>query len=204
GWPRAGVREGASGYGVGVPDLRLSAVGGGVSGTVPGPLPSALRAALTMLVRQPDSAQEGNLTAGVMVDLPLGGTDEPGRLRVIADRTRRLHSPTRALASRFVVQTVSELMPPPVHRWFARTVYGGRYFHAVVSNMPGPQAQVSMAGVPVLASFPVLPLAPDAPLAVGALGWQEQLCIGIATDPGVFPDPQEFAAALHAVFDQLR
>jgi hypothetical protein len=167
-------------------------------------LPAALRAAVTLVLRPPGAAQEGNLTAGVMVDLPLDGGDELRRLRTIAGRTGRLRTPTRALASRFVMQAVGELMPVPVHRWFARTVYGGRFFHAIVSNMPGPEAQLHMAGVPIVGSFPVLPLAPGAPLAVGALGWHGQLCVGIATDPAVIPDAEAFAAALRDAFEQLR
>jgi hypothetical protein len=201
--PLAEVRQLARLHGVRVTDLLLAGTASAAARTAGGPLPAALRAAVTLMVRPPGAAQEGNLTAGVMVDLPLDGGDERRRLRTIAGRTHRLRTPTRALASRFVMQAVGELMPVPVHRWFARTVYGGRFFHAVVSNMPGPDAQLHVAGIPIVAAFPLLPLAPGAPLAVGALGWHGQLCVGIATDPAVIPDAEVFAAALRDTFEQL-
>jgi hypothetical protein len=204
--PLAEVRRLARRHGVRVTDLLLAGTASAVARTAGGQaaaLPAALRAAVTLVLRPPGAAQEGNLTAGVIVDLPLDSGDELRRLRTIAGRTRRLRTPTRALASRFVMQAVGELMPVPVHGWFARTVYGGRYFHAIVSNMPGPDAQLHVAGVPIVGSFPLLPLAPGAPLAVGALGWHGQLCVGIATDPATIPDAEAFAAALRDALEQL-
>lgn len=40
-----------------------------------------------------------------------------------------------------------------------------------------------MAGVRIDRVYPILPLAPGTPLAVGALSWSGSLGIGLATDP---------------------
>jgi hypothetical protein len=155
------------------------------------------------MVRDPGAAAEANRTAAVMVDLPLGLRDERDRLAEVARRTGRLRSGSRALASRFVMQDVGELMPLPVHRWFSRTVYGRRFFHAIVSNMPGPDAQIYVTGVPIEWAGPLLPLAAGTPLAIGALSWNGDLLLGITADPLLVPDARELGAQIAAVVDEL-
>ena len=89
------------------------------------------------------------------------------------------------MASRFVMQLTGTALPAPLHALFARTVYGHRYFSAIVSDMPGPPTQLYFLGARLEAAFPLLPLAPSAPIAVGALGWNGTMCIGMATDPAL-------------------
>lgn len=201
------VRAVARRNGTRVSDVLLTIVAGGlrrVLGDAAPAGPTKLRVAVPLMVREPGSAAEGNLTAAVMTDLPLGPLAEPERLAEVARRSRRLHTGTRALASNFVMRRIGALMPAPVHGWFARTVYGGAFFQAIVSNMPGPSVQLSLAGPPLIAAYPILPLAPRAPLAVGALGWNGVLCVGICTDPALVPDPRALSTAIGAVFEELR
>lgn len=199
------VRQTARRHRVRVTDLMLCAVAGGLRRAVPDPtcLPSKLRVSVTLMVRDATSGQEGNATAAVIMDLPLGPGAERERLADIAAHSNRLHTGTRALATRFVMQTVGDLMPPPVHRWFARTVYGGRFFHAVASNMPGPATQLYLAGGTMRDVYPMLPLAPGAPLTVGALSWNGLFCIGIQVDPALVADREALTKAVSAVFAEL-
>jgi hypothetical protein len=166
-------------------------------------VPARLRTAVPLMVRDPGAAAEGNVTAAVMVDLPLGGRDERARLAEVVRRTARLRGGTRALASRFVMQDLGGLMPPPLHRWFARTVYGRRFFAAIVSNMPGPDRQLYLTGARIEWAGPLLPLAPGTPLAVGALSWHGSLLLGITADPGTVPDARALGDAVVAVLDEL-
>jgi diacylglycerol O-acyltransferase len=101
-----------------------------------------------------------------------------------------------------VMQATGAVFPPPVHAWFARTVYGHRYFSAIVSDMPGPPRQLYLLGARLEAAFPLLPLAPRAPVAVGGLSWNGVLCLGISTDPEVVP-ADALAAAVADVFADL-
>ncbi len=175
-----------------VSDVLLASVAGGLRRAMREPVPGdspMLRVAVPLMVREPGSSAEGNLTAAVMMDLPLGALSEPERLAEVSLGSRRLRTGTRALASRFVMQTVGGLMPPPLHAWFARTVYGARFFQGIVSNMPGPQIELRLAGPPLAGVYPILPLAPGAPIAVGALGWYGSLHVALATDAGLVEDP---------------
>jgi hypothetical protein len=206
------VRAAARRHGARVSDVLLAAVAGGLRRVVADPDhgPARLRIAVTIAV--PDSSRRreagaqltgGNATAAVMMDVPLGPMSELDRLVAVVGRSRRLRTGTRALASRFVMRRVGALMPPPAHAWFARTVYGGRFFHAVVSNMPGPAIVLSLAGAPLPAAYPILPLAPRTALAVGALTWRDRLCIGIAADPALVADADRLGEAIEAVIEEL-
>jgi PAP2 superfamily/Wax ester synthase/diacylglycerol acyltransferase catalytic domain/WS/DGAT C-terminal domain len=144
---------------------------------------SELRVAVP-LVADP-AAATGNVTAGVMVDLPLRPMPPAERLAMIAARTGRLRTPSRALASRLVMARGLALAPAPAARWFARTVYGRRFFHAIVSTMTGSAEQLSFAGARLADVVPIIPLAPGAPLALGVLGWNGRFGVGVTTDPAV-------------------
>lgn len=200
------VRAVSRRHGARVSDVLLSAVAGalrrvgrlGEENASP-----KLRVAVPLMVREPGSSAEGNLTAAVMMDVPLGPLAEPERLADVAGHSRRLRTGTRALASRFVMRTVGQILPPPVHAWFARTVYGTRFFQAIVSNMPGSNQPMRMAGSDMAAVYPILPLAPGAPLVVGALGWDGTLYVGISVDPALVADADALGVAIRAVLDEL-
>jgi diacylglycerol O-acyltransferase len=199
----ADVRSIARSHQARVSDVLMCAVAGGLARLeLPGS-PERFRVAVPLMVREPGAAAEGNVTAAVMIDLPIASLIETDRLKIISRRSARLRTPTRALASRWVMASVGGLMPVPLHGWFARTVYGSRYFNGIVSNMPGPAGQLSLAGTPVVAAYPLLPLAPETPLVVGTLGWNGELCISVTTGDRLLPYTDELIAGLHATLAEL-
>jgi diacylglycerol O-acyltransferase len=197
----AAVRRAASSRGVRVTDLVLGLIADAVAATHPDVatrLRGRMRVAVPLMVRDPGAAAETNATAAVMVDVPLDGRPFEELLAEISRRTARLRTPSRAVASRFVMATGLRALPEPSAGWFARTVYGRRFFHAIVSNMPGSTQSLSMDGVTIASVYPILPLAPGSPLAVGALSWAGSLGIGLATDPAVL-DAGVLAARIEQV-----
>jgi diacylglycerol O-acyltransferase len=201
----AAVRRAASSRGVRVTDLVLGLVAEAVAATHPAVatrLRGRMRVAVPLMVRDPGAAAETNATAAVMVDVPLDGCPFDELVTEISRRTARLRTPSRAVASRFVMATGLRALPEPAAGWFARTVYGRRFFHAIVSNMPGSTQPLSMDGVTIASVHPILPLAPGSPLVVGALSWAGSLGIGVATDPAVF-DAGVLAARIERVLDVL-
>jgi diacylglycerol O-acyltransferase len=197
----AALRRTASSRGVRVTDLLLGLVAEAVATTHPGVatrLRGRMRVAVPLMVRAPGAAAETNATAAVMVDVPLDGRPFDELVTEISRRTARLRTPSRAAASRFVMATGLRALPEPSAGWFARTVYGRRFFHAIVSNIPGSTQSLSMDGVTIASVYPILPLAPGSPLAVGALSWAGSLWIGVATDPEVF-DAGVLAARIEQV-----
>lgn len=198
GLPMEEVKRAAAGRRV--TDLVLALTAGAIADVHPEliePSRGTLRIAVPLMVRAPDAAAEGNATAAVMVDVPLRAAPTEELYAEISRHTARLRTPTRALASRWVMAHLLRAFPEPAVGWFARTVYGHRFFHGIVSNMPGPTEQLSMAGIPLVEVYPVLPLAPGSPFVLGALSWHGVLSVGLATDPALI-DADRVAAAIVA------
>ncbi|HEU4544228.1 MAG TPA: phosphatase PAP2 family protein [Jiangellaceae bacterium] len=194
------VRELATRHGVGITDVLLAAVAGAVQRVSLGRV-GELWTAVPLLARS-QAVPEGNVTAGLIIDLPTDARPEADRLAEVARRRRRLLTSSRVAASRSVVRGAG-LLPVPLHAWFAKTVYGSRHFLAIVTNIPGPEGRFSLAGSPLQEVYPIVPLAPGTPLAVGALSWNGSLCISITADSALVADVQDMCDAIVTVLDEL-
>ena len=202
------VRRAAASRGARVTDLVIALAVDAVHSVAPeltAHTRGKLRVSVPMMVRTPDTTAEGNATAAVMLDVPLGGRAGQSFDELLAEvgrRTGRLRRPTRAMASRFVMATGLRLLPEPWADWFARTVYGSRFFHAVVSNMPGPTETLTFCGRGTHRTYPILPVAPGTPLSLGALSWSGVLGISLATDPALL-DASSAAARMDEMLRRL-
>ncbi|GIF73868.1 bifunctional phosphatase PAP2/O-acyltransferase family protein [Asanoa siamensis] len=196
--PTALVEEAARAYGVAPADLLRSACAGALRRMLPagGDLQVGVR------VTMPAPTGQGIATTTVPIALPLAPLDEVDRLRETVRRGERLRSGTRARAVRFLVGTAAGGVPPPVQRRFAQVVHG-KLIEGVVADRPGPSGDFRLAGSTVRWVYPVVPPAPGTPLAIGVLGWDRCLDIGVSVDPALGVDAHRLAAALVAVIDEL-
>ncbi len=202
--PFDGVRRAARARGLRVTDLVIALTIDAVRTVAPELVARArgtLKVSVPLMVRAPGSGARGNATAAIIVDVPLRDTLDD-LVAEVTRRSGRLRRPTRALASRFVMATGLRLLPEPCAAWFARTVYGGRFLHLVVSNLPGPDEELEMLGRKTPGVYPILPLAPGTPLAMGALSWGGAFGIGLATDPSML-DAAAVADVIRARLAQL-
>jgi diacylglycerol O-acyltransferase len=185
--PLPSLRQFARDAEVRVTDVLLYALSAGVAGLGDLAPPRRLRVVVPLMARDPAMPAEGNATAAIMLDLPSCPMDDLRRLREVARNARRLRTPSWAAASRFVMTTMAGELPPPLHRLFARIVYGSRFFHAIASNIPGSPERLRLVGREIQGAFPLIPLAPGTPLAVGALGWNGLFCVSVmvADQPGL-------------------
>jgi hypothetical protein len=62
---------------------------------------------------------------------------------------------------------------------------------------------MTLTGAPMEKVFPILPLAPGAPIVVGALGWEGVVHIAVVTDPGLVEDVDTFSSAILGVILEL-
>ncbi|HVV13356.1 bifunctional phosphatase PAP2/O-acyltransferase family protein [Amycolatopsis sp.] len=188
------MRELARARGVRVTDLLLAASVAAMRRVAKGPLPSRMLVSVPLMAAVPRPGMAGNVTAAVMIEVPTGDMPETERLRVISKASARLRGGTRAIASRFVMHSVANLMPPVFHGWFSRFFYGSRIFNGIVSNMPGAAWQVDFGDYPLQTAYPIIPLAPGTPFVIGVLGWYRDFSMSVATDPAFIPDTAAFIA----------
>ncbi|MCD2194308.1 WSD1 family O-acyltransferase [Actinomycetospora endophytica] len=130
------------------------------------------------------TADTGNRTAAVAVDLPIAPTSVRRRVAAVAAAVARAQASGQAEGSAAVLSGLGRL-PRPVQRAFARLTYHGRFFHLIVSVMPGVRRPLHIGGGLVREVVPVLPLAPGVGVAVGALAWGRTLGVGLAVDDAV-------------------
>jgi WS/DGAT/MGAT family acyltransferase len=77
--------------------------------------------------------------------------------------------------------------------------------NVVISNIPGPDKPLYLAGVPVERLYPFGPVIEGNALNVTVLSYQRRhLSLGIVADRKAVPDLDEFAGAVSGAFDMLR
>jgi hypothetical protein len=204
--PLATVRDVGRRYGARVTDVVLCAVAGALNRVVSEDdgRPDTCRVAVPLMMRPPGSAMVGNHTTAVMVDLPIGKMAETDRLALIAERSRVLRSGTRAQAAWTVMWQAGRVLPAPLHARFARKAYSGRFLQGTVSSLPGPDRTLRLAGAPLTAVYPVVPLAPGTAFAIAGLGVDRELCFGLSLDPGLTDDADALMDAVLDVIEELR
>jgi diacylglycerol O-acyltransferase / wax synthase len=158
--------------------------------------PAAWRAAVG---RAASDGGAGNRTAGVLLDLPVGPMSLAERVTAVrAVRRARLRRGD-AEASAFVLRAMN-LLPAPLQRVIARTVFTSKRFSLIVSVFPGTRQSRRLLGAQVTGVFPVLALADGVGLALGAMTWGRSLSIGIMADPALIPEVGFLAAAIRDAF----
>ena len=202
--PLDDVRAAARAHRMRVTELLLAATGSALAVVDPAlahDCADRLRVSVPVTLRAPGVGDGGNLTGAVIVDTPARDASIDALRDEVLEQTGAIQTPTRALASRWVMATALRAVPPAGRRWFARTVYGPKYFQAIVSNMPGPDQQFTLAGAPVERVHPILPPAPGIPLTIGALSWNGVLGITVVTDADLL-DARAYAETLGPLVSQ--
>ena len=99
----------------------------------------------------------GNQVSMFFVDLPVHIADPKRRLRKISALTKELKSSQQAVAATALIGA-AQWTPPTLHGLAARLVARQRIANLVVSNVPGPQVPLYLAGARLMVAYPVMPL----------------------------------------------
>jgi diacylglycerol O-acyltransferase len=186
-------------HGATVNDVLLAAVAGGARALLRGrgePVGrTPFRAMVPVSLRRDERGRpEGNLLGSIVVPLPVDTADPVRRLELVSAATAQLKRDDSARAGELVR---SGLLPRSSVRMMAHQ----RLQQTYVSNVPGPQVPLHLAGAPLLEIFPIIPLIGNLTLAVGAFSYVGQLNVAVVVDPDSCPDHDVFA---QGVRDALR
>lgn len=142
-----------------------------------------------------ESRTAGNWTGAMRVDLPTGPMPLSERLtrvrQVLATAVRQGQPAAATVAIRLM-----GVLPTPLYAHAARLSYSSRFFNLVLSYVPGPKAQRSIAGARLTAVFPAMGLAEGVRLAVGITTWGDSTGIGVLSDGGAAADGRALADAI--------
>jgi diacylglycerol O-acyltransferase len=73
-----------------------------------------------------------------------------------------------------------------------------------ITNVPGPQFPLYADGARMLESYPVHPLLPDHPLAIGVTSYDGGVFYGITVDRDAVPDADTLGQCLLEALDELK
>jgi WS/DGAT/MGAT family acyltransferase len=163
-----------------------------------------LRAMVPVSVRSKDERSAmGNRVSSIFVDLPVGRMGGKRRLAMIRERTKHLKESNAAVGAEFLMN-IGSWAPPTIHAMAARLAARGRVFNLVVSNVPGPQIPMYIAGAKLLAQYPIMPIAETMGLSIAATSLAGTMAFGLTADWDTLPDIEFLAAAMEESLVELR
>ncbi|MBW0016523.1 MAG: wax ester/triacylglycerol synthase family O-acyltransferase [Mycobacterium sp.] len=156
---------------------------------------------------QLDSAGPGQAISEVtpfLVDLPVGEGNAVVRLSQIAHATES--DPTAAsLVDARTIVTLSGFAPPTLHAMGIRvaTSFSARLFNLLITNAPGAQSQMYVAGTKLLETYAVPPLLHNQALAIGVTSYNGMLYFGINADRDAMSDVDLLPGLLQQSLEEL-
>ncbi len=142
--------------------------------------------------------------APFLIDLPVGEGNVVVRLSQIAHATES-HSTATSLVDARSIVTLSGFAPPTLHAMGIRvaTGFSARLFNLLITNVPGPQAQMYIAGAKLLETYAVPPLLTNQVLAIGVTSYDGMLYFGINADRDAMSDVDVLPALLRESLEEL-
>ena len=190
-----------------VNDVLLTAIAGGMrrylerrGQTAHGRL--SFRAAMPVNLRPLEKmARLGNEFGLIFLSLPVGIPDPAERLTELRRRALALK---RSLEPLVVFQVLRFLgITPLVVQKIVVRIFGTKAT-AVMTNVPGPRETLYLAGKPIREIFFWVPQSGRLGLGFSICSYAGNVRIGVGTDAGLVPDPQEIVEELHEELAAMR
>jgi WS/DGAT/MGAT family acyltransferase len=146
----------------------------------------------------------GNKVAMWLMSLPVSEPDPATRIQIVKEQTKNLKETDQALGASTLVQ-VSTGAPATIVSLAARLASGViRPFNMTVTNVPGPQFPMYLAGSPMLATYPLVPLWESHGVGVAMFSLNGAVDIGINMDRTLIADPADVRHALEYAFKEMK
>src|ERR671910_917862 len=144
----------------------------------------------------------GNRVAAMMAPLPVWCQDPVARLDIVREELKGLKSGGQAVGAQ-VLTELSGFAPMTVMDQASRVMARQRFFNLVITNVPGPQIPLYLAGRLMLDPFPMVPLAKGQGLGIALLSYAGKINFGLVGDYDVLWDLDDFANDVHESLAEL-
>ncbi len=146
----------------------------------------------------------GSQVVGHLLDLPIGEASPVVRLHQVS-YALRAHSETGRAVAADRIAGVAGFAPTTFHslgsRVAFREAHGG--VNLVITNVPGPQFPMYLAGAEMVETYPVPPLVPGFTLSVGVTSYDGAVYYGISADRDALPDVDVLGQCVREALDEL-
>ncbi len=160
---------------------------------------------LDFRIAVPMSLRRGEANEGVgewVLDLPIWERDPARRFQIIRERTeeRNEHDPALGAKTLFSMAgwTSSRLLAQA-----ARTLSSGAAVHLSLTNIPGPQTPLYLAGSRLVETYGNVPLRKNGGLGLACISYEGRIFVGLNADFDLIPDLELFTEGFVESFDEL-
>ncbi|MCG8460565.1 MAG: WS/DGAT domain-containing protein [Holophagales bacterium] len=205
GFDLARVKEIKNRLGATVNDVLMTVVAGGFrrySARHPGEPVQRVRVSMPVNVRHPEAPPSmDNRFGAVMLDLPVGIENVLHRLREIQRRMVALKRSVEPFVYYGSINVLLAILPKSASR--ALVDFYAKKCTAVLSNVPGPQEPLSVAGKRVRGMLFWVPQRANIGLGISILSFSGEVRIGVFADEAILTDPAELVADMEAELAHL-
>lgn len=191
--------------GCSVNDMLLSAAAGALRGYLADKGDAVdgveIRALVPVNLRRPqDQGQLGNRFGLVALELPVGIENPLARLYATRDRMLALKDSMQAPLTLAILGAVG--MAPKMAQAKVLDLLASKAT-AVMTNVPGPQQALYVAGARLNQPLFWVPQSGDIGMGVSILSYDNRVQFGLITDKGLVPDPEQVVARFASEFEKL-
>ena len=188
-----------------VNDVLLTALSGALNRYLKGKGESTtgleISAAVPVNLRNPEeSGKLGNQFGLVFLTLPIGIDDALDRLFELKKRMDHLKNSPEAIVAFGMLRTIGTV---PAELQKAAVKILGAKITTVMTNVPGPSEKFYLAGVQVKDLMFWVPCSGKAAMGISILSYGGEVRLGLATDEGLIPDPENIIDGFYSEFDAL-
>lgn len=203
------IREARGGT---VNDVILAVLAGGIRGWLMARAESlsglrTVKAIVPMSVIDDDleATSLGSQITGHLVHLPISEPSPLVRLHQVSYDLKAHGDNGRAVSARRL-SGIAGFAPTTFHALGSRLAAAElrRGFQVSITNVPGPQFPLYADGARMLESYPVHPLLPDHPLAIGVTSYDGGVFYGITADRDAVPDADTLGQCVREALEELR
>jgi WS/DGAT/MGAT family acyltransferase len=163
-----------------------------------------IRAVVPVSVQEASDRTPSNRVAAFIVDLPTGEPDPIVRLNRISYEMAQ-HKAGGHLVGAQTLVALTGFAPPTLHAMGARLAgdLSRRVANVVITNVPGPQTPLYVAGAQLLGAYPVLPLNKGMAVTVGLTSYNGGVFFGLNADRDAMDDIDVLTACISEAMDEL-
>jgi WS/DGAT/MGAT family acyltransferase len=143
-----------------------------------------------------------NRFAAVPLELPAGIASIEERVRAVKATMDDLKRSVVPIVVYGIQRALLTVLPQPVSRGLIDFL--ANKCTAVVTNVPGPQREISLAGRRVRSMMFWVPQRADIGVGISILSFAGKLQVGVVTDAVLVPDPQDLVRVFEEQFEALR